>query len=80
MARGGRAGGDGCLKAQVSVEPGTKPPSIDRRRKAPEGQRDVNGNLALPGQVLNEHGEWEDEASYLRLGEEAKGPLEGDPS
>jgi hypothetical protein len=26
----------------------------------------------LPGQVMNEHGEWEDEASYLRRGEEAK--------
>jgi hypothetical protein len=26
----------------------------------------------LPGQVMNERGEWEDEASYLRRGEEAK--------
>jgi hypothetical protein len=25
----------------------------------------------LPGQVMNEHGEWEDEASFVRRGEEA---------
>jgi hypothetical protein len=45
---------------------GLRPPFVDRRRKAQpfEGP--------LPGQVLNERGEWEDEESYLRRGEEAK--------
>lgn len=47
-----------------------KLPFVDHRRKAspppgPSGE-------GLPGQVLNEHGEWEDEGSYLRRGEEAK--------
>jgi hypothetical protein len=57
------------------VAPGTMPPSIDHRRKqpstSPDGALDVNGQPQLPGQVRNEHGEWEDEASFRRRGEEA---------
>ena len=49
-----------------------KMPSVDNRRKTPAGQADANGQQPLPGQLLNEHGEWEDEASYLARVEEAK--------
>ena len=49
-----------------------KMPFVDNRRKTPAGQADARGKQPLPGQVLNEHGEWEDEESYLRGGEEAK--------
>ena len=53
--------------------PQGKLPTIDLRRKrqpAP-GERDADGRERLPGQVLNEHGQWEDEASFRRRGEEA---------
>ena len=45
---------------------GVKPPFVDRRRKAemPAGP--------LPGQVLNERGEWEDDSSLKQRAEEAK--------
>ena len=48
------------------VKPGSKPPTIDHRRKwrVPEA-----GPQA--GQVMNEYGEWEDEDSLQRRGEEA---------
>jgi len=56
--------------------PRLQPPTVDGRRKpspsAPlSAQLDVNGNAQQPGRVLNEYDEWEDEASYLRRGEEA---------
>jgi hypothetical protein len=38
----------------------------------PKGRLLASTAGPLPGQVMNEHGEWEDEASYLRRGEEAK--------
>jgi hypothetical protein len=50
------------------VAPGAMPPTLDGRRKF----RPAPQTEPLPGQVLNEHGEWEDEASFLRRGEEAK--------
>ena len=42
-------------------------PGIERPCKA-----DRTARGPLPGQVLNEHGEWEDEASFQRRGEEAR--------
>jgi len=45
---------------------GLKPPLVDRRRRPAQ----VNG--PPPGQLLNERGQWEDEASFHRRGEEAK--------
>ncbi|WP_028968827.1 hypothetical protein [Sphingomonas sp. URHD0057] len=58
------------------VAPGTRPPSIDHRRKhapspwpsAAEGDE---------GMVMNEYGEWEDEASYHRRAEEARESIAG---
>jgi hypothetical protein len=49
-------------------------PGITRRSKArDEGlERDINGRVREPGQRLNEHGEWEDEASFHRRAGEAK--------
>jgi hypothetical protein len=51
------------------VEPGTRAPTIDHRRKHPHAN-------PLPrageGEVLNEYGECEDEASYLQRAEDAK--------
>ena len=51
------------------VSPGTKPPTVDHRRKKPVR---AAGEQGLPGQVLNEYGEWEDEDSFQRRGEEAR--------
>jgi len=52
------------------------PPGMSQRRAgnrlAEPGPRDCNGHLPAPGQVMNERGEWEDEASYLRRAEDAK--------
>ena len=45
-----------------------KMPFVDNRRKGPRAEEAEGG---LPGQVLNEHGEYEDEASYRRRAEEA---------
>jgi len=53
-------------KAQF-VRPGATPPTVDWRRKHPVVQ-----DGPLPGQVLNEYGEWEDEGSLMRRVEEAK--------
>ncbi|HVM21762.1 MAG TPA: hypothetical protein VM308_00480 [Sphingomicrobium sp.] len=36
------------------------------------GPLDVRGQPALPGQVMNEYGEWEDEESYLARAEDAR--------
>ena len=58
-------------EARNYVAPGTVPPSLDGRRKYPALPRGAESG-GLPGQVLNEHGEWEDEASYLRRAEEAR--------
>jgi hypothetical protein len=49
------------------VAPGAMPPTLDGRRKAVAQQDEP-----LPGQVRNEHGEWEDQGSFMRRGEEAK--------
>jgi hypothetical protein len=46
---------------------GVKPPFANAR-----GKFLASTARPLPGQVMNEHGEWEDEASYLRRGEDAK--------
>ena len=50
------------------VSPGTRPPTIDNRRK----NQWVEPAGPLPGQVMNEYGEWEDEESCLQRAEEAK--------
>lgn len=55
-------------EAALFVAPGTTPPTLDGRRKL----RPPEQTGPLPGQVRNEHGEWEDEASFLARGEEAK--------
>jgi hypothetical protein len=55
-ALAGRPGGAGALR----------PPTLSRAK--PDA---INGMGPQPGQVLNEHGEWEDEESYRRRGEEA---------
>jgi hypothetical protein len=44
-----------------------KPPFAD-----PKGRFLASTGGPLPGQVRNEYGEWEDEASFVRRGEEAK--------
>lgn len=46
---------------------GVKPPFANAR-----GKFLASTAGPLPGQVMNERGEWEDEASYLRRGEDAK--------
>ena len=58
--------------APQRVVPGSRPPSLDNRRKDPLSPTpDPHEGQGLPGQILNEHGEWEDEASYRRRTEEA---------
>ena len=53
-------------------------PGIQRRRNAnPAGPLDANGQPQQPGQVMNEHGEWEDEESYQRRGEDARDSIAG---
>jgi len=52
---------------RVPISGSTVPPSLDHRFK----DRTSNSDGPLPGQVLNEYGEWEDEDSYARRGEEA---------
>ena len=49
------------------VAPGTRPPTIDHRRKLPACTAGP-----LPGQIMNERGEWENEASVAGRLEEAK--------
>ncbi len=53
-----------------AVIPGSRPPSLDNRRKRPWG--DETGAGPLAGQVVNEYGEWEDEDSIARRAEEAR--------
>ena len=55
--------------AKEFVAPGTKAPTLDHRRKTPWAD---DGTSPLPGQVLNEFGEWEDEDSLHRRAEEAR--------
>ena len=50
------------------VTAGSRPPSLDNRRKWRGAQR----HERLPGQVLNEYGEWEDEQSVHGRGQEAR--------
>ena len=45
---------------------GARPPFVDGRRKRTGAQAGP-----VPGQVMNEYGEWEDEESFKRRGEEA---------
>lgn len=52
------------------VAPGAMPPTLDGRRKNAAQQ-----DGPLPGQVMNERGEWEDEESLMRRAEEAKGSI-----
>jgi hypothetical protein len=47
--------------AKAYVEPGTRAPTIDHRRKHPGAA--AAADEPLPGQVRNERGEWEDPAS-----------------
>ena len=53
------------IEAERRAMAGVRPPFVDNRRKPVFAG-------PLPGQVLNEHGEWEDEESFLRRGEEAR--------
>ena len=53
-----------------AVVPGSRPPSLDRRRKWPSGE-DAAAERQ-PGQVLNEYGEWEDEESLQARAAEAR--------
>jgi hypothetical protein len=75
-------------RAKAFVAPGSKPPSLDNRRRSPSpqpspfkgeggGASAPEGEGSLPGQVLNEYGEWEDEASYRRRGDEARDSIAG---
>ncbi|MEO7602228.1 MAG: hypothetical protein ABIS39_03045 [Sphingomicrobium sp.] len=61
-----RHGGAGAMRA----------PTMSRR-KPERTDLDAKGRAPLPGQLLNEYGEWEDENSYLRRGEEAKESIAG---
>ncbi len=59
------------------VSPGLMPPTLDHRRKHPAAERSAADDGGLPGQVLNEHGEYEDEASLAARAEEAKDSIGG---
>ena len=71
----------GAPAADEAVAAGSRPPSLDNRRKRGPGtgraDLDWEGNAPLPGQVLNEKGLWEDEENYRRRGEEAKDSICG---
>ena len=54
--------------AYAPVAPGSRPPSLDNRRKFRVPMQDG----PLPGQFLNIHGEWEDEATARQRAAEAK--------
>jgi hypothetical protein len=54
------------------VSPGTKPPSLDHRRKHPHPGPLPQAGEGGHGQVLNEFGEWEDEESLQRRAEESR--------
>lgn len=54
-----------------AVVPGSRPPSLDNRRRAAPARPPAEA-AARDGKVLNEHGEWEDEASYHRRADEAR--------
>lgn len=74
LAKGRKAG---ALVADEAVAAGSRPPSLDNRRKPQRSDLDWEGNAPLPGQVLNEKGLWEDEENYRRRGEEAKDSICG---
>jgi hypothetical protein len=57
--------------AEPLVAPGSRLPPIDYRRKSASPHPSPKGEGA-EGQVLNEHGEWEDEDSFARRGEDAR--------
>jgi hypothetical protein len=50
--------------------PALQPPTVDGRRKVTSPRH--GGQGGLPGQILNEHGEYEDEDSYYRRADEAR--------
>jgi hypothetical protein len=54
------------------MEPGLPAAPIDYRRRRPLDPVPRPGGGGLPGQLLNEHGEYEDEESFNRRAEEAK--------
>ena len=56
-----RHAGAGALRAPVLS-----------RAKPERADLDVNGDAPLPGQLLNEHGAWEDEDSYHRRVDDAR--------
>jgi hypothetical protein len=61
-----RPGGAGALRAPVMS-----------RAKPDRTDLDFNGRPPQPGQVMNEHGEWEDESSFRQRGEEARDRISG---
>ena len=60
--------------AAQPVPPGTRPPTVDHRRKStsPSAADAAPPSPRGEGQVRNEVGEWEDEGSYRRRVEEAR--------
>lgn len=61
-----RNAGAGALRA----------PTMSRARPAEaEEERDINGKAPLPGQMLNERGEWEDEGAFNRRAQVAKNSI-----
>src|SRR5204862_6367151 len=63
------------------VKPGTRPPTIDYRFRdpspGPSPTKGEGGEEGLPGQILNEYDEWEDEESFRQRGEEARDSIAG---
>jgi hypothetical protein len=63
---------------QEYVSPGTRPPSIDHRRKTPPSNLPSGAaEGGVPGQRLNEFDEYEDEQSLQRRAEEARDSISG---
>ncbi|MES2000821.1 MAG: hypothetical protein V4444_00695 [Pseudomonadota bacterium] len=61
-----RNAGAGALRA----------PTMSRARPAKaEEERDINGKAPLPGQMMNERGEWEDEGAFNRRAQVAKNSI-----
>lgn len=63
---------------EEAVFPGSRPPSLDHRFKIrPSTSSGRAVEAPLPGQVLNEYGEWEDADSIARRAEEARDSVLG---
>lgn len=58
---------------EQTVVPGSRPPSLDHRRK----HRPAAQDGPLPGQILNEYGEWEGEDSIRRRVEDVRDRMTG---